>query len=218
MIVLEKNPMTQLFRFILVVSLTFCSCENETQNSTTVSYTEIGEDTTPGCPDSEYPDWRTSDYVLPYPVGTEYFIGLSHCTRSFHAEGEPDEFAIDFNMNVGTTVTAAREGTVVFVEESGNDGSFPNNLVVVRHDDGSFAQYMHLTSNGADVEVDDVVQKGDPIGRSGATGLAGYPHLHFVVTRGGWQYPYQSIPYNFKNTEENPKSLRSGKLYRALSY
>jgi murein DD-endopeptidase MepM/ murein hydrolase activator NlpD len=171
-----------------------------------------------GCPGVAYPDWRSSPYVLPYPVGLSYGIDLSNCSDSFHGEGEPDQFAIDFAMPIGTVITASRDGTVVGVEESGVDLAFPNNLVVVDHGDGTFGQYMHLTENGALVAIGDRVTRGDTLGLSGATGSAGYPHLHFVVTSDDWAWPYASVPVTFNNTTENPRSLQSGATYTALSY
>ena len=171
------------------------------------------------CNNAFYEDWETSAYVLPYPVGESYTVNLSHCGGSYHSGGLPDQYAIDFGMNVGTIITASRSGRVVFVEESGFDGSFPNNLVVVQHDDGTFAQYMHLTYEGARVNVGKNIDQGDVIGRSGHTGLAGYPHLHFVVTKpGSWKFPYVSFPTTFSNTDSNPRSLEEGKMYRAQSY
>ncbi|MCB0689939.1 MAG: M23 family metallopeptidase, partial [Saprospiraceae bacterium] len=172
-----------------------------------------------GCPDTEYDDWFNSPYVLPYPVGYSYPVDLSHCSGSYHSAGQPDQFAIDFRMSIDELVTAARAGKVIHIEESGVDGGFPNNLVIVEHADGTFGQYMHLTNNGALVEVGDTVKIGDDIGRSGATGLAGYPHLHFVVTQSGdYRYPYQSIPTTFRNTEANERSLLSGHTYKAEPY
>lgn len=170
------------------------------------------------CAQADYPEWTTSPYVLPYPVGKSYSVGLSHCGGSFHAEGEPDQFSVDFNVQIGTLITASRAGQVVHVEESGMDGNFPNNLVVIRHSDNTFAQYMHLTFNGALVEVGQTVRYGDSIGYSGSTGLAGYPHLHFVVTGGFWRFPYNSLPMNFRNTTPNPRNLTTGEFYRAEPY
>ncbi|MGV6829147.1 MAG: M23 family metallopeptidase [Flavobacteriales bacterium] len=171
-----------------------------------------------GCPGAEYPNWETSPYVLPYPVGKSYKIDLSQCSGSYHSQGEPDEFAIDFHMNIGTLITCSRAGEVIYIEESGQDYGFPNNVVVVKHNDNTYAEYMHLTKDGAIVEVGDLVEQGDEIGFSGATGLAGYPHLHFVVVENNPNYPYTSIPYNFKNTRENPRSLVSGEIYSAEPY
>jgi len=172
-----------------------------------------------GCPNTNYPDWETSDYVLPYPVGKSYTIDLSNCSGSYHSQGRPDEFAIDFNMAIGTQITASRAGTVVFIEESAYDGHGPNNLVVVDHGDGTFAEYMHLTHNGAMVEKGSTVKKGDPIGLSGSTGLAGYPHLHFVVAgKNKWTWPYESVPVTFSNTVSNTRGLASGYTYPAYAY
>ena len=170
-----------------------------------------------GCPGVTYPDWTTSPYVLPFPVGKEYRVDLSNCSGSFHGEGQPDEFATDFAMPVGTPITAARAGTVVHVEESGI-GRELNNLVVVDHGDDTYAQYMHLVRNGAHVQVGQEVEQGDAIGQSGATGLAGYPHLHFVVTQRGWAWPYSSIPVTFSNTDPNPRGLKADTEYEALEY
>ena len=206
-----------LFVSILLITL---SCSNKEDDSPMTANTEptgVANNVT-GCPDAYYQPWESSNYVLPYPVGTAYKTYLSHCTNSYHSEGEPDEFAIDFQMRIGTLITAARRGVVVHVVESGFDGEHPNNLVVVEHPDNTYAQYMHLTRDGAIREIGDTVEQGDSIGYSGATGLAGYPHLHFVVTEKQWEYPYKSIPYNFKNTTPNPRSLRQGTEYPALPY
>lgn len=173
-----------------------------------------------GCEGVEYPNWETSKHVLPYEVGKSFSIGLGTCGLGHHAEGTPDQFALDINMNIGTLVTAARKGTIMFVEESGDDYSPINNVVVLRDEDGYFMHYQHLTLNGAIVEEGDLVEKGDPIGYSGASGSAGYPHLHFVATRiGSWMFPYTtSYPITFSNTTANPNSLLLGQTYEALPY
>ena len=173
-----------------------------------------------GCPNAQYEDWKTSEYVLPYPVGKSYIVTLSHCGGSFHSEGQPDEYGVDFAMDIGQTITAARAGLVVYVEEGGIDGDQShNNLVIVEHVDGTFAQYMHLTQNGALVEVGDQVTQGSDIGLSGNTGLAGFPHLHFIVTQAGtFRYPYTSIPTTFRNTLSNERSLAPGHRYPAYAY
>jgi len=78
---------------------------------------------------------------------------------------------------------------------------------------------MHLTHNGALVDVGTAVVKGDTIGLNGYTGLAGYPHLHFVVIDGEqYEWPYISIPVTFSNTLTNVNSLASGTIYKANEY
>lgn len=170
-----------------------------------------------GCEGVSYPNWETSPHALPYPVGKSYRIGLSHCGGSPHNVGDPDQFAINIEMDIGTLVTASRKGTIMFVEESGMDFQPTNNMVVLRDEDGFFLQYQHLTHNGAIVAVGDLVEKGDPIGFSGASNSAPYPFLHFVATRfGDWEFPYsRSYPITFSNTTANPKSLLQGEEYRA---
>lgn len=175
------------------------------------------ENLTTVCEDARYSMYKESPYVLPYAVGKSYRVDLNQCSSSYHGPGQPDQFAEDFAMFIGTEITAVAQGVVVFVEESGEDFGFPNNKVVVKSGD-DYMQYMHLTNNGAFVEVGDQVSKGSLIGKSGATGLAGYPHLHFVITRGGYEYPYNSIPHNFSNTIENPRGPESGRMYMAEPY
>lgn len=209
------------FSILLVLIVVACSCSKKEDDSSGSNSggTQGGGIQIIACAEAIYPRWQDSPYVLPYPVGTSYRVNLNHCSSSYHREGQPDQFAIDFNMAIGTEISCSRDGVVVHVEEDGIDGHFPNNLVVVRHVDDSFAQYMHLTQNGAAVEVGDLVAKGDLIGFSGSTGLAGSPHLHFVVTGpGSWGYPYHSIPYNFSNTAPNPRGPNMGENYEALPY
>lgn len=219
--ILKVMKIAALFVSIVFLMLD-CSNSPEYKNNYAENQNNTGTNTgseNVGCPNVNYPDWETSPYVLPYPVGKTYRTDLSQCSGSYHGAGEADQFATDFNMGFGTIITASRAGTVVQVEESGHDYEFPNNLVVIEHDDGTFAQYMHLTKNGDLVEIGAVVSKGDTIGLSGATGLAGYPHLHFVVTLpGSWQYPYESTPHNFNNTDPNPRGLKKNTAYKAYPY
>lgn len=182
------------------------------------SQTVAAEVSTVGCPGATYPDWSTSPYVLPYPVGITYQVDLSNCSGSFHGPGRPDDFATDFAMPIGTVVTASRAGTIVHVEDSGVDYNFPNNVVVVDHGDDTYGSYMHLTKDGALVTVGEAVVPGDTLGFSGATGSAGYPHLHFVVTKDNWAWPYVSIPVTFANTDQNPRGLKEKTKYKALEY
>ena len=175
------------------------------------------EDAEIGCP-IDYPDWENSPYVLPFAVGETYRVELGNCSSSYHSSRYPDKFAYDFVMDIGTPILASRAGTVLYVEESGKDFRHPNNLVVIDHGDDTFAEYMHLTENGAEVEVGDEVQAGDLIGYSGATGLAGYPHLHFIVVKDDPRWPYEAIPVTFRNTTPNPRGLSSYTDYEALEW
>jgi hypothetical protein len=210
----------------LIVFLISCTLIISCEKNNDVAGDDIGGQNgfANGCEGVNYPDWKTSLHKLPYPVGKAYTIGLSNCSSgSDHAPGKPDQFAVDIIMDIGTLVTASRKGTIMYVEESGEDFEELNNVVVLRDEDGYFLQYQNLTHNGALVEQGDFVEEGDPIGYSGASGQATYPHLHFVATNWEWDieygtYEYFSYPITYSNTTENPKGLIQGKTYEALPY
>ena len=210
---------SSLLLFALLLYITGACTNDDAIKDALVGSGEIGT-VDPGlvsCAAADFGNWEQSLYNLPYHVGETRQIGLSSCSGSYHGQGLPDQFAVDFNMEVGEPILAARSGTVIYVEESGTDGNFPNNLIVIRHSDGTYAQYMHLTFDGAVVDVSESVAQGQLIGYSGNTGLAGYPHLHFVVTTPlRWAWPYFSIPVTFKNTIENERGLLEGRFYPAL--
>lgn len=72
-------------------------------------------------------------------------------------------------------VTAASNGTVVFAGPLGIYGD----AVILDHGLGIFSLYGHLSA--VTTQVGATVQRGDTIGRTGETGLAGGDHLHFSV-------------------------------------
>ncbi|MGD2096270.1 MAG: M23 family metallopeptidase [Desulfobacterales bacterium] len=72
-------------------------------------------------------------------------------------------------------VPAANSGVVKF---SGDLGIY-GNAVLIDHGFGLFSMYAHLSAS--DVTKGQKVAKGDTIGRTGSTGLAGGDHLHFSM-------------------------------------
>lgn len=80
---------------------------------------------------------------------------------------------IDYPVPVGTPVNAAADGTVILAGVKGGYG----NAVEVKHSDGSYTLYGHLSS--IDVKVGDQVKGGQPIAKSGQTGTVTGPNLHF---------------------------------------
>jgi len=104
-----------------------------------------------------------------------------------HQRGTRDEQAYDWMLPEGTQVYAARPGEVVAtrrdVSVGGADESFREevNYVVVRHQDGTYAEYLHLERGGVEVSVGDAVTTDTVLGRSGNTGYSRGPHLHFAV-------------------------------------
>ncbi len=86
----------------------------------------------------------------------------------------------DFAVPVGTPVQAVHDGTVVKAGGNGaGDGPAYGNAVVIKHSDGTFTQYAHLSEVG--VKTGEKVATGDEIARSGNTGNSSGPHLHFEV-------------------------------------
>ncbi len=88
---------------------------------------------------------------------------------------------IDKQVHMGTDlasvrhapVPAANGGRVAFVGRAGIYG----NVVTIDHGFGLFSLYAHLSR--ADVSQGDKVDKGDILGTTGTTGLAGGDHLHY---------------------------------------
>jgi hypothetical protein len=98
---------------------------------------------------------------------------------------------LDYPMATGSTVAAARAGTVVDLEEGfPTVGGQWGNYVRVRHTDGRESLYYHLANGGATVSVGQAVHAGQTIGKSGCSGVCSGPHLHFELLRvvsGAWQ-------------------------------
>jgi murein DD-endopeptidase MepM/ murein hydrolase activator NlpD len=91
--------------------------------------------------------------------------------------------AIDTQTHLGVDIAsleraeirAANRGKVVFAEYLGIYG----NTVIIDHGQGIATLYAHLSS--IDTTVGTLVEKNQPIGHSGTTGMAGGDHLHFSM-------------------------------------
>lgn len=175
-----------------------------------------------------FPESGTASYVLPFPVGSRF-----EATRTFGHYTPLNEgvglYAVDFPMPIGTSVHAARSGVVVAVEERFADGdraTFHENWVMVRHADNTVARYLHLTKDGALVEVGDRVAQGQVLGLSGDSGPSTAPHLHFDVQTCGPNLPPgynqlpcgMTVPLSFRNTEAHGCGLQARHSYTAMAY
>jgi murein DD-endopeptidase MepM/ murein hydrolase activator NlpD len=86
----------------------------------------------------------------------------------------------DYAVPSGTQVVAAHGGTVVKAGPNGaGDGPAYGNAVVIRHGNGTYSQYAHLSK--VTVRIGQVVKTGQEIARSGNTGNSSGPHLHFEI-------------------------------------
>ncbi|MFB6849757.1 M23 family metallopeptidase [Streptomyces sp. NPDC056373] len=86
----------------------------------------------------------------------------------------------DFAVPSGTQVLAAHGGTVVKAGGNGaGDGPAYGNAIVIKHGNGTYSQYAHLSK--VEVRVGQIVKTGQEIARSGNTGNSSGPHLHFEI-------------------------------------
>ncbi|MFF4894820.1 transglycosylase family protein [Streptomyces sp. NPDC001068] len=104
-------------------------------------------------------------------IGTPYHASGSHWSKGYHT-------GVDFLAPTGTTVKAVETGEVATAGWGGSYGY----QVVIRHADGRYTQYGHLSA--ISVRAGQHVSTGQRIGRSGSTGNATGPHLHFEVRTG----------------------------------
>jgi murein DD-endopeptidase MepM/ murein hydrolase activator NlpD len=104
-------------------------------------------------------------------LGTPYRATGSSWSKGYHT-------GVDFPVPTGASVKAVGPGRVV---SAGWGGSFGYE-VVIRHGDGRYTQYAHLSA--ISVKAGQTVGAGQRIGRAGSTGNSSGPHLHFEVRTG----------------------------------
>ena len=85
---------------------------------------------------------------------------------------------LDFKAKRGTPVMASNNGKVVLAMELNASGK----TVILDHGLNLYTSYCHLDT--IDVEVGDVVKKGDILGTVGSTGYSTGPHLHWTFSIG----------------------------------
>jgi len=157
-----------------------------------------------------YGDYRVSrsnyPYRLPYGFNKSYLVGQSFNGKKTHKNHM--NHAVDWNMDIGTYIYAARSGYVINLadnfKESGNDPSYSSksNYIKILHNDGTSATYAHLNYKGVKVKKGQKVRVGEFIGYSGNTGYSSGPHLHMHVavpqfTDKGVRE--KTIPFSFSN-------------------
>src|SRR4051812_25106556 len=101
-----------------------------------------------------------------------YVYGGKDIDRQVH-------LGFDLARVANSPVLAANDGKVVYAKDLGIYG----NCVIIDHGMGVQSLYGHLSS--FQVKEGEDVKKGQTLGRSGQTGLAGGDHLHFSIMVGG---------------------------------
>ena len=87
----------------------------------------------------------------------------------------------DLASNAHSPVEAANSGIVRFA----GDLSIYGNTVIIDHGMGLMSLYGHLSV--INISEGQKVSKGDIIGKTGSTGLAGGDHLHFGILIDGYE-------------------------------
>ncbi|MES4904051.1 MULTISPECIES: transglycosylase family protein [unclassified Streptomyces] len=109
--------------------------------------------------------------VASHAIGTAYGVSGSNWSSGHHT-------GVDFPVATGTQVRAVGSAEVVAAGWGGAYGY----QVVLRHPDGMYSQYAHMSA--LSVHVGQTVSGGQQIGRSGATGNVTGPHVHFEIRTG----------------------------------
>jgi murein DD-endopeptidase MepM/ murein hydrolase activator NlpD len=103
--------------------------------------------------------------------------------RTYIYKGKDVDHQVHLGFDLAVTsrvpILSANAGTVVNASWLGIYG----NCVIVDHGMGVQSLYGHLSS--FDVKVGDKVGRGQTLGRSGMTGMAGGDHLHFTMLVNG---------------------------------
>lgn len=120
-----------------------------------------------------------------WPVSGRVVTEFDAATSSGKNEG------IDISVPEGTAVKAAENGVVIY---AGSEISSYGNLILIRHADDWVSAYAH--NKAFAVKKGDKVNRGQIIARSGKTGDAERPKLHFELRK-------NSVPVN-------PKKYLSG--------
>lgn len=123
--------------------------------------------------------WEGTFIRLPKASGRAGFPDERHYIYQGKEIGTTYHLGVDLASLKHAEIPAANTGIVAHTGYLGIYG----NTVIIDHGMGLFSLYAHLSEIG--VEKGSRVKRGDIIGRTGATGLAGGDHLHFSMLVNG---------------------------------
>jgi murein DD-endopeptidase MepM/ murein hydrolase activator NlpD len=126
--------------------------------------------------------------------------GLPHRNEDFAAFGKCDILAPD-------------EGVVIYARNDVSDDSvkaqhlrmaeplwtIAGNIVLIRHPNGTCSLLAHMHQGSVRVRAGEHVTKGQIIGRLGASGAPGFPHVHFQLQTSESLFDGDGLPVTFEN-------------------
>lgn len=119
---------------------------------------------------SDYDFWRTDTFQWPI-VGRVTGVYGSERFYNGIASGSP-HWGIDIAAPKGKRVYAPAGGKIVLAED---DLYYSGGTIILDHGAGVSSTFLHLSS--VDVEVGQLIKKGEIIGKVGSTGRSTGPHL-----------------------------------------
>ena len=122
-----------------------------------------------------------------WPVNGTLEGGFGGRRNPFGGGGYEFHSGQDIEADWGAPVISGASGRVTFVGWQNGYGQ----LVVVDHGGGLTTRYAHLSN--IDVELDQVVARGQLLGKVGSTGRSTGPHLHYEVRIN--DQPVNPLPY-----------------------
>jgi murein DD-endopeptidase MepM/ murein hydrolase activator NlpD len=143
-------------------------------------------------------------YDLPFSQHAEWAISQGFQGQASHGDAL-NEYAVDFDIALGTPVLAARNGVVMEVIDGFPDAGRTRksdldqaNIIRILHEDGTMSVYGHLLQDSAVVTPGQWLVGGTVIAQSGNSGFSHGPHLHFAVQLNtGMQL--RSIPFRMRS-------------------
>jgi len=129
----------------------------------------------------------TDDFLRLPKSATKAYFGDK---RSYYYKGKKIDnqthLGIDLASLLHSPIPAANKGKVIFCQKLGIYGK----TVIIDHGFGLFSMYSHLSR--LKTERDKIVSKGEIIGNTGSTGLAGGDHLHYsIIVQGTFCNPIE---------------------------
>jgi hypothetical protein len=161
----------------------------------------------------------TENIKLPYEAGQSFVVVQGYNSPPTHIK--KDLYALDLSQNgcdaYGKLAVAATAGQVMLAQESGYNGGYGTQVLVVNNS-RVVARYAHLIPGTIPVAIGDGVVQGEPLGKIGNTGLVAgaacptHPgtHIHFAMY--GEADDGSFSPY-FPEPISNYVAITAGKWY-----